>query len=120
MATKQSSNAQIPLDCFALLAMRGTSPKLAILAAPSIDGRVANRLVARRLAGNAGADARKRLAPLLRDGLAAIVAFLGAFARRRQSTGAQDRILHRVVDLVLNRAIARPSTGHLLSFLPGI
>src|SRR5215207_445440 len=74
---------------------------------------MSDRLVALGLAGDAGADARQRLAPLLRDRLAAIVAFLGALALRRQRTRAKDRVLHRVVDLVLNRAIARPSASHV-------
>ena len=39
------------------------------------------RLIALRLAGDTGAHARQRLAPLLRDRLAAVVAFLGALAR---------------------------------------
>jgi hypothetical protein len=69
-------------------------------------------LVAFGLASDAGANARERVAALLRDRLAAIVAFESAVALRRQGTGAKDRILHRVVDLVLNRAVARPSAGH--------
>src|SRR5574338_116106 len=88
------------------------STQLAVLAAAAVDGRMDDRLVALRLAGDAGAHAGQRLAPLLRDRLAAIVAFLGALALRRQRAGAKDRILHRVLDLILNRAVARPSAGH--------
>jgi hypothetical protein len=62
-----------------------------------------NGLVAFRLAGDAGADAGQRIAPFLRDRLAAIVAFLRAFALRRQRPRAKDGVLHRVLDLVLNR-----------------
>ena len=63
------------------------SPQLAILAAAAVDGRVDDRLVALRLAGDAGAHARQRLAPLLRDRLAAVVAFLGALARAASARG---------------------------------
>src|SRR6185503_6539024 len=44
------------------------SPQLAVLAPPAVDGRVDHALVARRLAGNAGADSGERLAALLRYG----------------------------------------------------
>src|SRR5690349_11591947 len=57
---------------------RFKSAQLAVLAAAAVDARVDDGLVAFRLAGNAGAHAGQRLAPLLRDRLAAIVAFLGA------------------------------------------
>src|SRR5437868_1226356 len=88
------------------------SAELAVLRAAAIDGRVRDGLVALRLAGDASTDAGQRLAATLRDRLAAVVALLRALALRCQRAGAQDRVLHRVVDLVLNRAIARPSTGH--------
>src|SRR5512144_1740692 len=73
------------------------SAKLAILAAAPIDRGVHDRLVALGLARDAGTDAGKRLAPALRDGLAAIVAFLCALALRRQCAGAKNRVLHGVV-----------------------
>src|SRR4051794_26004383 len=91
---------------------RGSLAQLAILAAAAVDRRMGHRFVAFGLAGDAGADAGQGLAPLLGDELAAIVAFLGALARRRQSTGAQDRVLHRIVDLVLHRAVACPPASH--------
>src|SRR5690349_234946 len=58
-------------------------PQLAVLAAAAVDGRVDDRLVALGLAGDAGADSGQRFAALGRDRLAAIVAILGALARRR-------------------------------------
>src|SRR5690349_6236765 len=72
-----------------------------------------DRLVALGLAGDAGPHARKRLAAFLRDWLAAIVAFLRALPLRSQRSGAQHGVLHRIVNLVLNRAVAGPSAGHL-------
>ena len=70
------------------------------------------------LTGYASPDSGKGFASLIRNRLAAIVAFLGAFAMRSKRAGTKDRVLHRIVDLVLNRAVARPSTGHEPSFLP--
>ena len=67
-------------------------------------------LVALGLAGDAGADAGKRLAAALRDRLSAIVAFLGTVAFRSERPGPQDRIGDRVVDLILNRSVASPTT----------
>src|SRR4249919_3416682 len=87
------------------------STQLAILAATPIDGRIDDGLVARGLASDASPHARQRLATPLRDRLAAIVAFLGAVAPRRHRPGAKDGVLHRIVDLVLNRAVASPSAG---------
>ena len=68
-------------------AAASASAQLAILAAAAVDGRMDDRLVALGLAGDAGAHARQRLAPLLRDRLAAIVAFLGALARAASARG---------------------------------
>src|SRR4051794_41520445 len=75
-----------------------------------------NPLVAHGLAGDAGANAGQRIAALLRDRLAAIVAFLGALTMRRQSAGAQNGVLHRILDLLLDRPVARPSAGHVFSY----
>src|SRR5579872_1319511 len=72
-------------------------------------------LVALCLAGDARADARKHLTSLFRDRLAAIIAFLRTLAARCEGAGTKDRIFHSVVDLVLNRAVARPTTGHFPS-----
>ena len=69
--------------CSALTALA----QLAILAAAAVDGRMHDRLVALGLARDAGPHAGQRLAPLLRDRLAAIVAFLGALALRASAHG---------------------------------
>ena len=74
-----------------------------------------DRFVAFRLAGDAGANAGHGLATFRGDGLAAIVAFLCGLAGGQALPGRGDGILHRVVDLVLNRAVARPTAGHVAS-----
>src|SRR4051812_2463509 len=71
-----------------------------------------HRLVAHRLAGDTGAYSGQRFAPLLRDRLAAIIAFLRTLAVGRQCAGAENGLLHRILDLLLDRAVARPSAGH--------
>jgi hypothetical protein len=63
-------------------------------------------------AGDAGADAGKCFTPFSRYRLSAIVAFLGAFAARRQRSGAKDGVLHGIVDLVLNCSVASPTARH--------
>src|SRR5205085_6097327 len=73
--------------------------QLAVLAAAAVGGGVHDRFVALRLAGDAGADAGEGFAALPGDRLAAIVAILGALPVRGERAGAQDRVLHRVVDL---------------------
>src|SRR5687767_7210765 len=90
------------------------SAQLAVLAAAAVDGGVGDGLVALRLAGDAGAHPGERLAALRRNRLAAIVAFLGTLPLGGERTGAKDRVLHRVVDLVLDRAVASPSAGHIV------
>lgn len=69
-------------------------------------------LVADRLAGHASARSRQCLPPLLRDQLSAVVR---SFARFQASPYRLDSIPDRVVNLVLRRAVARPSAGHILS-----
>src|SRR5687768_8335430 len=86
--------------------------ELAVLAAAAVDGRMADVGVAARLAGDAGAHARDGLAALGRDRLAAIVAFFRAFALGEEGAGELNRILDGVVDLILNRAVARPPACH--------
>src|SRR6185503_229595 len=95
------------------------SPKLAIFAPAPVDRRVNDRLVPFGLAGDTGADARKRLAATCRNRFAAIVAFVRALAVRSQSAGAKDGIFHRVLGLVLNRSIASPTACHC-RILPAI
>jgi hypothetical protein len=71
--------------------------------------------VALALARDAPSHPGEDVAALLRDRLAAVVAMGGAFARRRFGAGALHGILHRVFDLVLHRAVARPAASHQLS-----
>ncbi len=61
-----------------------------------------------------GAGAGEGAAAGLRDLLAALSAMRFALAGRRGEAGArrEHRILHGVVDLILNRAVARPTACH--------
>jgi hypothetical protein len=73
--------------------------------------------VAFRLAGNASAHAGQCSAALDRDWLTAVVAVIRALSSRHAKASRLDRVLHRVINLVLHCAIARPSAGQL-RFLP--
>src|SRR5947199_188128 len=68
------------------------------------------------LARDAGPHSWQGVSALLRDRLAAIVTFLRAFAAGSQGSSTQHSVLHGIVDLILNRAIASPSAGHVSSF----
>src|SRR5947209_3897573 len=67
-----------------------------------------------RLAGDAGADAPEGRPPPLGDRLTTIIAVRRALTRWCQCTSTQNRIGDRIVDLVLNGAVARPSARHEL------
>src|SRR3546814_5726651 len=86
--------------------------KLAVLATAAVDPRLPAPRVARRLAGDAGAAAGQGLAPRLRNPLAAILAIIGAFALGEAEARQFDGVGHRVVDLFLHGAVARPAIGH--------
>src|SRR5918997_6861229 len=86
--------------------------QLAVLAAAAVDAAGDRPRIAFRLALDAGPDAGHRLPPALGDGRAAIVAFAGAFAARHAEPGQLDRVLDRVVDLILHRAVPRPAASH--------
>jgi hypothetical protein len=85
---------------------------VALLAAAGIAPAAHDCRVARRLTGYAGPRAGQSKTPALRNPLAAILAIVGTFARRHPCAGAEHGILHRIVDLILHRAIARPTAGH--------
>ena len=68
-------------------------------------------LLSRRLANNTCANARQHLPSALSDRLAAIVTMFGARADRHIRPSTKQRVLNRVVDLVLHRTIARPATS---------
>src|SRR5690606_36144311 len=80
-------------------------PKLAVLAAAAVDADGPARGIAGTLAGDAGAYAGERAAPRFGDAFAALVAMLGAVSAWRLGAGAQHRVLDRVVDLILHRAV---------------
>src|SRR5690606_24686666 len=96
----------------------GSLAQLAVLAAAPVDADGSARGVAGALAGDAGAHSGERAAPRLGNALAAIVAMLGALPERRFGPGAQHRVLDRVIDLVLHRAVARPAACHRVNLLP--
>src|SRR3546814_1522080 len=87
--------------------------KLAVLATAAVDPRLPAPRVARRLAGDAGAAAGQGLAPRLRNPLAAILAIIGAFALGEAEARQFDGVGHRVVDLFLHGAVARPAIGQI-------
>jgi hypothetical protein len=89
------------------------STQLAVFAASPIHMRVDDSFVALALAGYAGARARQGLTPTGWDSLATILAMAKASTGWHPCTGAADRVAYRVINLILHRAIARPSTGHI-------
>lgn len=64
------------------------------------------------LAGYAGTCAWQCLAPTSWDGFPTVFAMLEALASWHPRAGAADRITYSVINLILYRAIARPSSGH--------
>ncbi|EIZ77952.1 hypothetical protein WSK_3428 [Novosphingobium sp. Rr 2-17] len=89
------------------------SPQLAIFAASPVHMRVNDSFIALPLAGYAGARTRQCLTPTCGDGLATVFTMLKALASWHPPTGAADRVTYSVINLILHRAIARPSTGHI-------
>src|SRR5690606_11306454 len=84
----------------------------AVLAAAAVDAAVDDLRVPARLAGDAGPHAGNRLAAPFGDVLAAFLAMDRALSARQPRARREHRVLHGIVDLVLNRAVARPSAGH--------
>lgn len=70
-------------------------------------------LVAFRLATHARAYAGKRLASPIRYAVTTVFALIASFAARHTNSSRADSVADGVVDLVLNRAISRPSAGHV-------
>jgi len=91
---------------------RLSSSQLAIFAAPPVDLRMDDGFIALRLASNAGAYTRQYFAPPSWDGFPAVFAALKPLTNGNPGACAADRVGNRVVNLILHRAIARPSTGH--------
>ena len=90
-----------------------SSAQLTILASPPVE-RGGKRPVAATLTRHAGSHSRQRPPPAFGDVVAAECT--EQFTRSAWHAGAcgQDRISHRIVDLILHRAIARPTASHLL------
>lgn len=91
------------------------SPQLAIFAASPIDAGMYDSFIALRLARYAGTCAGKCLAPTSRDGFAAVFAVVEPLAGRQPQACAADRVTYGIINLILHRTIARPSTGHIRS-----
>ena len=64
------------------------------------------------LAADAQAHSRYHLTACLGDGVAAFFAMGEARAPMQTAAGALHRIVHRAVDLFLNRAVSGPTIGH--------
>ena len=64
------------------------------------------------LAADAQVHPRDRLAARLGDGVAALLTMGEARASVQTAAGALHRIVHRAVDLFLNRAVSGPTIGH--------
>src|SRR6478736_9859848 len=88
------------------------SAQLAVLAAAAVDPTVDLARFPPGLTRNACTHAGQGLAARRGDRLAAFVAELRAFAGGHVGPRGEHRVLHRVVDLVLHRAVARPASGH--------
>ena len=92
--------------------VRAALSALAVLAPAPVDAGGHPPLVAFRLAGHAGAHAGEGAAAGFGDLLAAFGAFVAALAHGHAGAGREDGVLHRIVDLILHRAVARPAAGH--------
>src|SRR5690606_33398005 len=76
--------------------------QLTVLAPPAVEAAGAALRVAPGLARHTSARAWQRPAPSFRNRLATFVAAIRAFAGRHVGPRQQDRVLHRIVDLVLH------------------
>jgi hypothetical protein len=93
------------------------SPQLAVFAAAAvITAHGLAMLIVFGLAGHAKAYARNRLAPRNRNLASAVLTVRETIAPRQFVAGALDRIFDRSVDLFLNCAVFRESTGHCWTF----
>lgn len=90
--------------------------QLAVLASAAVDADGGRARVAAGLAGDAGPGAGHGEAALGGDLLAAFdamrLALAGRRRRRKPRPRRQHGVLHRILDLILHRAIARPAACH--------
>jgi hypothetical protein len=87
--------------------------QLTVLARPSVVAASALVFgILLGLAADAQAHARHHLATRLGNGLAAFLTMSKARAPMQTAAGALHRIVHRTVDLFLNRAVSGPPIGH--------
>jgi hypothetical protein len=73
---------------------------------------MADRAVAGRLTRNAGSYAGNGGAPLGRDDFSALVALVGTFAARKKRPRKANGVFDAIVNLILHRAVPRPSASH--------
>src|SRR5580692_9828640 len=86
--------------------------QLAVLAAAAVDAASQRAVVAAGLAVDAGSRARQGAAARLGDLVAALVAMGRALAGGQARPRGLHPVGDGVVDLVRDRAIARPAAGH--------
>lgn len=89
------------------------SAQLAVLVAASINAGEFRLLFAYGLTGDAGPRADQRHSASQRDRLAAFLAFFESNTRRHTRSRSRQSIPHAILDLILNRALRRPSTCHV-------
>src|SRR3546814_11337353 len=65
------------------------------------------------LATHTGADARQRLASSGRDTVATIFTLIAALASGHAGSSGAECVVDCIIDLILHRTIACPSTGHV-------
>jgi hypothetical protein len=93
------------------------SPQLAVFAAAAvISAHGLAMLIVFGLAGHAKAYTRNRLAPRIRNLASAVLTVRETIAPWQFVAGALDGIFDRSVDLFLNCAVFRESTGHCWTF----
>lgn len=92
------------------------SSQLTVFAAAAVDPSDDRLRVPVRLARHARTRARKRVAATGRDLAAANFTVRWPIARRHPRACDRDRVGDRVVDLILDRAVARPTSSHVRFF----
>lgn len=80
--------------------------------------RVNHGFIALPLTDHAGTHTRQCLAPTSGDGLATIFAMLKAFTSGHPRASPADCVAYCIINLILHRAIARPSAGHINFLAP--
>src|SRR5690348_10795473 len=90
----------------------GSAQLTVLAAAPIVEAVGLHLLIGLGLAGDAEAHPRHGFAARLGDLVAALLAVLAAGAAGQPAAHALERVLDAGVDLVLDRAVFRPTGGH--------